>query len=82
MPTNRTVINSEALASFGEGISVGGTGAGSTALSGGNGSHTVPSGCRAVCTDTSALEPVQCSVSGTTLTITGTGSDVINWLCF
>lgn len=34
-----------------------------------------------VATDTIALNPVKVSASVTTLTITGTGTDVINWIC-
>ncbi len=59
-----------------------GTGGGIQALSSGTATVTVAAGCRAICTDTTALQPVKCSVSGTTLTITGTGSDSINWFCF
>lgn len=42
----------------------------------------VPTGCRAICTDTTAANPVRCSVVGNNLTITGTGTDVINYFCF
>jgi hypothetical protein len=51
-------------------------------LSAGSQTATVVSGCRAICTDTSNTNAVKCSVSGTTLTLTGTGSDVINYFCF
>jgi hypothetical protein len=58
--------------------------AGSITLSGGTGTSGCVSGCRPSCTDTnaSAAYAVSCSVSGTTLTAHGNGSDVINWFCF
>lgn len=45
------------------------------------GSVTTFSGAVCVCTDTTAALPVQCSVSGTTLSIVGTGTDVIAYHC-
>jgi hypothetical protein len=55
---------------------------GQATLSAGAASIAVASGCKAQCTDTTAAAAVKCSVSGSTLTIGGTGSDVINWVCF
>lgn len=60
----------------------GATGAGTKTLSTGSGTVAVFSGARCVCTDTTAVAAVKCSVSATTLTITGTSSDVIAYLCF
>ena len=57
--------------------------AGVQALSSGTATVTVPSGSAiAICTDTTALNPVKASISGTTLTITGTGSDVIAYAVY
>lgn len=50
-------------------------------LSGGTGTATVNSGAICTCTDTTANASVQCNVSGTTLTATGTTTDVIAYLC-
>jgi hypothetical protein len=58
------------------------TGGGTITLSAGSGTATVLSGHRCVCSDTTALALCKPSVSGTTLTITGTGTDVIAYLCF
>lgn len=58
------------------------TWAGTKTLSGGTGTTTVASGARCVCTDTTANVSVKCSVSGTTLTFTGTTTDVIAYWCF
>ena len=55
---------------------------GSIILSGGTQTATVYSGCRPICTDTTAANAVACSVSSTTLTATGTGTDHINYFCF
>jgi hypothetical protein len=47
---------------------------GTQALSSGTATVAVPSGASvAICTDTTAVNPVKGSISGTTLTITGTG---------
>jgi hypothetical protein len=58
------------------------TGGGTISLSGGTGTATVLSGHRCVCTDTTANASVKCAVSGTTLTATGTTTDVIAYFCF
>lgn len=58
------------------------TGGGTISLSGGTGTATVLSGHRCVCTDTTANVSVKCAVSGTTLTATGTTTDVIAYFCF
>jgi hypothetical protein len=60
----------------------GSTSCGAQALTAGSATVSVRSGCRAICTDTTANASVKCSVSSTTLTITGTGTDTINWFCF
>lgn len=54
---------------------------GTITLSGGTGTATVTSGARCVCTDSTANASVKCAVSGTTLTATGTTTDVITYLC-
>ena len=54
---------------------------GTIALSGGTNTVTVASGSVCVCTDTTAINAVQCSVSSTTLTINGTGTDTIAYHC-
>lgn len=58
------------------------TGGGTITLAAGSGTATVFSGARCVCTDTTANASVKCAVSGTTLTATGTATDVIAYLCF
>lgn len=63
-------------------ICSGATHCGTKTLSTGTGTVTVVSGCHPVCTDTTAANAVACSVSSTTLTVTGTGSDVIDYFCF
>lgn len=55
---------------------------GTATLSSGTKTVTVNSGCTCVATDTTAVNNVKCSVSGTTMTLTGTGSDVLNWICY
>lgn len=55
---------------------------GTITLSGGTGTATVTSGAVCTCTDTTATNVVQCAVSSTTLTATGTTTDVISYLCF
>ena len=54
---------------------------GAITLSAGTGTATVASGATCVCTDTTANASVKCAVSGTTLTATGTASDVVAFLC-
>lgn len=54
---------------------------GSITLAAGTGTATVISGAKCVCTDTTANVSVKCAVSGTTLTATGTTTDVIAYLC-
>lgn len=55
---------------------------GSIALSVGTGTATVRSGAVCVCSETTdATKTLKCAVSGTTLTATGNGSDVINYIC-
>lgn len=60
----------------------GSTYCGTKALTAGSGTVTVVSGCHPICTDTTAAAAVKCSVSSTTLTITGTSTDSINYFCF
>lgn len=60
----------------------GSTHCGTQALTAGTASVTVVTGCHAICTDTTAAAAVKCSVSATTLTITGTSTDSINYFCF
>lgn len=55
---------------------------GTITLSAGTGTATTFSGATCTCTDTTATNAVQCAVSGTTLTATGTASDVIAYTCF
>ncbi|MCM2338836.1 MAG: hypothetical protein NDI62_00040 [Burkholderiales bacterium] len=55
---------------------------GTIALVGGTKTVTVLAGAVCTATDTTAVAPVQAVVSGTTLTLTGTGTDVIAYLCF
>jgi hypothetical protein len=54
---------------------------GTITLAAGTGTATVLSGAICVCTDTTALQPVQCAVVTTTLTATGTTTDVIAYIC-
>ncbi len=54
---------------------------GTITLAAGTGTATVTSGCVPACSDTTAVAAVRCAVSGTTLTATGTGTDVISYLC-
>jgi hypothetical protein len=54
---------------------------GTITLAAGTGTVTVASGSICVCGNTSALNMVQCNVSSTTLTATGTGTDVIAYHC-
>jgi hypothetical protein len=58
------------------------TSCGVTSLAAGTATVTVRSGCRPLCTDTTAAAAVKCSVAATTLTITGTGTDAIGWFCY
>ena len=53
----------------------------SVALVAGAGSVQVPAGCNPWCTDSTAAAAVKCSVSSTTLTIAGTGTDTIKYGC-
>ncbi len=63
-----------------------GKAAGTQTLTSGSAAISVPAGSRAICMDTTAANPVKCVVAtvglNTTLTITGTGSDVINWFVY
>lgn len=54
---------------------------GTITLAAGTGTVTVASGSICVCSDTTAVNAVQCSVSSTTLTANGTGTDVISYIC-
>jgi hypothetical protein len=55
---------------------------GTITLVAGTGTATVTSGCTPACSDTTAANAVRCTVASTTLTATGTGTDVISYLCF
>ncbi len=57
------------------------TAGGATPLTGTPPPATVLSGAICVCTDTTANASVKCAVSGTTLTATGTTTDVIAYIC-
>lgn len=79
---NRAIFTSgAALSEFSGGIKVG-SNSGTITLAAGTGTATVYSGARCVCTDSTANASVRCAVSSTTLTATGTGTDVIAYLCF
>lgn len=54
---------------------------GTITLAAGTGTATVASGSICVCSDTTAINAVRCAVSSTTLTATGTGTDVIAYHC-
>lgn len=54
---------------------------GTITLAAGTGTATVTSGCVPSCVDTTAVAAVRCVVATTTLTATGTGTDVIAYLC-
>lgn len=54
---------------------------GTITLAAGSGSATVTAGARCVCQDTTASALVRCSVAATTLSASGTGSDVISYFC-
>lgn len=62
-----------------------GTSAGTIALYGGFGSHTFKTAYQAIpvctATDISGLNPVKLTVSNAAISVTGNGSDVINWIC-
>lgn len=61
----------------------GSTHSGQKTLAAGAGTVTIASGkSGCVCTDNTANASVKCTVSGTTLTIAGTGTDQIYYLCF
>jgi hypothetical protein len=55
---------------------------GTITLVAGTGTATVQSGSVCTCVDTTANASVRCAVSGTTLTATGTATDVIAYICF
>lgn len=54
---------------------------GTITLAAGTGTATVASGSICVCSDTTAINAVQCSVTTTTLTANGAGTDVIAYHC-
>lgn len=54
---------------------------GAIVLAAGTGTATVRSGAACVCVDRSAVQAVQCVVSGTTLTATGNATDTIVYIC-
>lgn len=54
---------------------------GTITLAAGTGTATVLSGAVCVCSNTAATNAVYCSVASTTLTATGTGTDVIAYVC-
>jgi hypothetical protein len=54
---------------------------GTITLSAGTGTVAVLSGQICACSDTTAVAAVKCAVSATTLTATGTGTDVIAYVC-
>lgn len=54
---------------------------GTVTLSGGAATVTVSSGAICTCSDTTSAAAVRCSVSSTTLSVAGTGTDVISYLC-
>lgn len=55
---------------------------GQVSLVAGSATPTVTSGTKCTCVDTTAVAAVKCNVAGTTLTITGTGTDSIVYHCF
>jgi hypothetical protein len=80
--TQRLSVDAEGDVVVAGALSVSGsTSRGTITLSGGSGTATVFSGAICVCTDTTANNSVKCAVSGTTLTATGTTTDVIAYHC-
>lgn len=57
-------------------------GGGTVVLTAGSGTVTVASGARCVCSDTTAVNICRASVSSTTLTLTGTGTDAVSYFCY
>ncbi len=60
--------------------------AGLVTLAAGSGSFTFPAAYTnppiCICTDTTAVNAVKCSTTATTLSVTGTGADVVAFACF
>lgn len=56
--------------------------AGTIPLASGTGKVTVRAGATCVCTDSTANASVRCTVTAGTLTATGTGDDLISYVCF
>lgn len=59
----------------------GGYAAASDVLSSGTKTETVPSGARCVCSSQTTHALTGCSVSGTTLSVAGTGTDAFTYIC-
>ena len=78
---NSGVVTAVAKFRIGTGTAITAIDKGTITLSGGTGTATVADAAICVCTDTTANVSVKCAVSGTTLTATGTTSDVIAYIC-
>lgn len=81
-PSTKATVDFNGVYAGGGITCTGATHCGVQALTAGSATVTVVSGCHAICTDTTAAAAVKCSVSSTTLTIAGTGTDSINYFCF